>query len=133
MKHLLTLILILSLPYTLFSQEFIEESDFEEVISGTSAFGENQNLVVIEVWAEFNKDNAFHDWKNLEGVKYARINLAKAPGIKKKYRVRMVPTILVFKDGYKELEYKAGLDLACPVTLEELVEDIEELQKASQF
>ena len=133
MKHLLTLILILSLPYTLFSQEFIEESDFEEVISGTSAFGENESVVVIEVWAEFNKDNAFHDWKKLEGVKYARINLAKAPGIKKKYRVRMVPTILVFKDGYKELEYKAGLDLACPVTLEELVEDIEELQKASQF
>ena len=133
MKHLLTLILILSLPYSLFSQDFIQESDFDEVISGTSAFGENQNLVVIEVWAEFNKDNAFHDWKKLEGVKYAGINLAKAPGIKKKYRVRMVPTILVFKDGYKELEYKAGLDLACPVTLEELVEDIEELQKASQF
>ena len=133
MKHLLILILILSLPYRLFSQDFIQESDFDEVISGTSAFGENENLVVIEVWAEFNKDNAFHDWKKLEGVKYARINLAKAPGIKKKYRVRMVPTILVFKDGYKELEYKAGLDLACPVTLEELVGDIEELQKASQF
>ena len=133
MKHLLTLILILSLPYSLFSQDFIQESDFDEVISGTSAFGENENLVVIEVWAEFNKDNAFHDWKKLEGVKYARINLAKAPGVKKKYRVRMVPTILVFKDGYKELEYKAGLDLACPVTLEELVEDIEELKKASQF
>tara|TARA_R100001163_G_C5050980_1_gene187770 strand:+ start:608 stop:1009 length:402 start_codon:yes stop_codon:yes gene_type:complete len=133
MKHLLILILILSLPYRLFSQDFIQESDFDEVISGTSAFGENENLVVIEVWAEFNKDNAFHDWKKLEGVKYARINLAKAPGIKKKYRVRMVPTILVFKDGYKELEYKAGLDLTCPVTLEELVGDIEELQKASQF
>ena len=133
MKHLLILILILSLPYRLFSQDFIQESDFDEVISGTSAFGENQNLVVIEVWAEFNKDNAFHDWKKLEGVKYARINLANAPGIKKKYRVRVVPTILVFKDGYKELEYKAGLDLACPVTLEELVGDIEELQKASQF
>ena len=133
MKHLLILILILSLPYRLFSQDFIQESDFDEVISGSSAFGENENLVVIEVWAEFNKDNAFHDWKKLEGVKYARINLAKSPGIKKKYRVRMVPTILVFKDGYKELEYKAGLDLACPVTLEELVEDIEELKKASQF
>ena len=133
MKHLLTLILILSLPYTLFSQEFIEESDFEEVISGTSAFGENESIVVIEVWAEFNKDNAFQDWKKLEGVKYARINLANAPGIKKEYRIRMVPTILVFKDGYKELEYKAGLDLECPVSLEELSSDIEELKAGSQF
>ncbi|BCU97823.1 MAG: hypothetical protein CM15mV19_0590 [uncultured marine virus] len=45
----------------------------------------------------------------------------------------MVPTILVFKDGYKELEYKAGLDLVCPVTLEELVEDIEELKRPVNF
>ena len=133
MKHLLTLILILSLPYNVFSQQFIQESDFEEVISGTSAFGENESVVVIEVWAEFNKDNAFQDWKKLEGVKYARINLANAPGIKKEYRIRMVPTILVFKDGYKELEYKAGLDLECPVSLEELSSDIEELKAGSQF
>ncbi len=132
MKNLL-LILILSLPLSLLSQNFISESEFDNAISGTSAFGENESLVVIEVWAEFNKDNAFQDWKKLEGVKYHRINLAEAPGIKKKYRIRMVPTIIVFKDGYKELEYKAGLDLVCPVTLEELVEDIEELKKASQF
>jgi len=133
MKHLLTLVLILSLPYNVFSQQFIQESDFEEVISGTSAFGENESVVVIEVWAEFNKDNAFQDWKKLEGVKYARINLANAPGIKKEYRIRMVPTILVFKDGYKELEYKAGLDLECPVSLQELSSDIEELKAGSQF
>ena len=133
MKHLLTLLLILSLPYNVFSQQFIQESDFEEVISGTSAFGENESVVVIEVWAEFNKDNAFQDWKKLEGVKYARINLANAPGIKKEYRIRMVPTILVFKDGYKELEYKAGLDLECPVSLQELSSDIEELKAGSQF
>ena len=132
MKNLL-LILILSLPLSLLSQNFISESEFDNAISGTSAFGENESLVVIEVWAEFNKDNAFQDWKKLEGVNYHRINLAEAPGIKKKYRIRMVPTIIVFKDGYKELEYKAGLDLECPVTLEELVEDIEELKKASQF
>ena len=133
MKHLLTLVLILSLPYNVFSQQFIQESDFEEVISGTSAFGENESVVVIEVWAEFNKDNAFQDWKKLQGVKYARINLANAPGIKKEYRIRMVPTILVFKDGYKELEYKAGLDLECPVSLQGLSSDIEELKAGSQF
>ena len=133
MKHLLTLLLILSLPYNVFSQQFIQESDFEEVISGTSAFGENESIVVIEVWAEFNKDNAFQDWKKLEGVKYHRINLANAPGIKKKYRIRMVPTILVFKDGYKELEYKAGLDLTCPVSLDELSSDLAQLSESSKF
>ena len=131
MKYLL--LFILCLPFSLFSQDFISEADFDNVISGTSAFGENESIVVIEVWAEFNKDNAFHDWKLLKGVKYHRIDLAEAPGIKKKYRVRMVPTILVFKDGYKELEYKAGLDLECPVSLDKLIEDIDELKESSQF
>ena len=99
MKNILTIILLL-ISTNVLAQEFITEEEFDVAITGTSAFGENESIVVIEVWAEFNKDNAFHDWKKLEGVKYARINLAKAPGIKKKYRVRMVPTILVFKDGY---------------------------------
>ena len=132
MKSILTIILLL-ISTNVLAQEFITEEEFDVAITGTSAFGENESIVVIEVWAEFNKDNAFHNWKKLEGVKYHRINLAKAPGIKKKYRIRMVPTILVFLDGSKELEYKAGLDLACPVTLEELNNDIDELKESSQF
>ena len=132
MKNILTIILLL-ISTNVLAQEFITEEEFDVAITGTSAFGENESIVVIEVWAEFNKDNAFHNWKKLEGVKYHRINLAKAPGIKKKYRIRMVPTILVFLDGSKELEYKAGLDLACPVTLEELNDDIDELKESSQF
>ena len=115
------------------SQEFITEEEFDVAITGTSAFGENESVVVIEVWAEFNKDNAFPHAKLLKGVKYHRIDLANAPGIKKKYRIRMVPTLLVFKDGEKELEYKAGLDLICPVTLEELNSDIEELNESNKF
>lgn len=133
MKIILTIILLLISTSGLSQEFWITEEEFDVAITGTSAFGENESIVVIEVWAEFNKDNAFHNWKKLEGVKYHRINLAKAPGIKKKYRIRMVPTILVFLDGSKELEYKAGLDLACPVTLEELNDDIDELKESSQF
>ena len=132
MKNILTIILLL-ISTNVLAQEFITEEEFDVAITGTSAFGENESIVVIEVWAEFNKDNAFHDWKNLKGLKYHRLDLAEAPGIKKKYRIRMVPTLLVFVDGSKELEYKAGLDLLCPVTLEELNDDIDELKESSQF
>ena len=52
---------------------------------------------------------------------------------KKKYRIRMAPTLLVFLDGTKEDDFKAGLDLECPVTLEELQESIDEAKKSSQF
>ena len=53
--------------------------------------------------------------------------------MKKKYRIRMAPTLIIFKDGINEESFKAGLDLECPVTLDELNEAIEEVKKAGQF
>ena len=44
----------------------------------------------------------------------------------------MAPTIIIWKDGI-EKQYKAGLDLVCPVDLTELQEDIDEVREASAF
>ena len=98
------------------------------------AFGDDEtNIVVIEFWAKFNEANAFADWDKVEGVKYYRVDVAKAPAAKKEYRVRMAPTLIIFKDGINEESFKAGLDLECPVTLDELLEAIEEVKTADQF
>ena len=51
----------------------------------------------------------------------------KAPNLKKKYRVRTVPTIIVFNNGFKELTYKANIMFELEVTAEEIHEDIEDL------
>ena len=45
----------------------------------------------------------------------------------------MAPTIIIFKDGVAEESFKAGLDLECPVDLEELQEAIEEVKTADKF
>jgi len=45
----------------------------------------------------------------------------------------MAPTLIVFLDGSKEDDFKAGLDLECPVDLNELQESINDAKKASQF
>jgi len=133
MKHLV-LLLILSLPFPLFSQAWINDSDFDSTINESSAFGDDESsIVVIEFWAKFNEVNAFADWEKVKGVKYYRVDIAKAPKAKKEYRVRMAPTIIIFKNGVKEETFKAGLDLECPVTLNELVEAIEEVKTADQF
>ena len=73
------------------------------------------------------------DRDKVEGVKYYRVDVAKAPAAKKEYRVRMAPTLIIFKDGINEESFKAGLDLECPVTLDELLEAIEEVKTANQF
>ena len=129
----LTLLLLLSF-LSIYSQEFIDDSNFEEKINQRHAFGDDEfNIVVIEFYVEFNKQNAFKDWDKLTGVKYFRVDISKAPQAKKEFRVRMAPTLIVFNQGIKEEVFKAGLDLLCPVTLEELTESIEELKTANKF
>ena len=128
------LFLLLVAPIFTFSQEWIDDSNFEDKINHKEAFGDDEvNIVVVEFWAKFNEANAFADWGKIKGAKYYRVDISKAPIYKKKYRVRMAPTLIVFLDGTKEDDLKAGLDLECPVTLEELQESIDEAKKSSQF
>ena len=134
MKKNIILFIFLLISYIGYSQEYIDDSNFDEKINEQSAFGDDEtNIVVVEFWAKFNEANAFPDWDKVEGVKYYRVDLAKAPKAKKEYRVRMAPTLIIFKDGINEESFKAGLDLECPVTLEELQDAIEEVKKAGQF
>ena len=134
MKKLLFLVMLL-ISSSSFGQDWITDSNFDEKISNKSAFGDDEmSIVIVEFWAKFNDANAFQDWDKLEGIThYYRIDIATAPNAKKEYRIRMAPTIIVFKDGIKEEMYKAGLDLECPVTLDELQEHIDEVKSASQF
>ena len=53
--------------------------------------------------------------------------------LEKEDRVRMAPTIIIFKDGIAEESFKAGLDLECPVDLDELQEAIKEVKEANAF
>ena len=133
-------IILLLLPFLTFSQEdvpskyWIDDDGFEDAISTNQAFGDDETkLVVVEFWAKFNEANCFTDWDKLEDVIYYRVDIAKAPNSKKKYKVRMAPTIIIFKDGVKEEMFKAGLDLVLPADLEEIQETINEINSASRF
>ena len=128
------LILMLALPFTSFSQDWADDSSLNKIINNKEAFGDDESsIVVVEFWAKFNEINAFSDWDKIKGVKYYRVDIGKAPKAKKEYRVRMAPTIIIFKDGVAEESFKAGLDLECPVNLEELQEAIEEVKTAGAF
>jgi len=133
------LILIL-IPFLSFSQQdvpekyWIDDSGFEKAINTNEAFGDDQTKpVIVEFWAKFNEVNCFADWGKLEDVIYYRVDIAKAPEAKKKYRVRMAPTLIIFKDGIKETVFKAGLDLMLPANLNEIQKAKNEINTASQF
>jgi thiol-disulfide isomerase/thioredoxin len=113
---------------------WIDDSNFEDTIGNDNAFGDdNSETIVVEFWAKFNEANCFNEWKEIKDASYYRVDISKAPQAKKKYRVRMVPTVLVFKSGSMEKIFKAGLDLTLPVGLAEIQEAINEINLASNF
>jgi hypothetical protein len=116
------------------AQEWIVDDNFDSKINERKAFGDDQSLHVrVELYAKFNDANKFNDWDKLENVIYYRTNISNSPEAKKKYRVRMTPTLIIFKDGIKETVFKAGLDLVLPVDLKEIQETINEINNASKF
>ncbi len=125
---------MLTLPLVSFSQEWADDNKLDEILNSTNAFGDDETtIVVIEFWAKFNEANAFPDWDKLQDVQYFRVDIGKAAKAKKEHRVRMAPTIIIFKNGVAEESFKAGLDLECPVDLGELQEAIEEVKTANAF
>ena len=136
MKYLILLLI----PFYAFTQAnvpdkyWIDDSEFEKKIAQVSSFGDNNfETIVIEFWAEFNKENCFAEWNKIKNAKYYRVDIAKAPKAKKKYRIRMAPTLIIFKNGEKQTIFKAGLDLLLPADLAEIQEAINEVNTASSF
>ena len=132
MKYLNLILLLLC--FNTYGQDWITDKDFDNKINERSAFGDDQTLpVIIEFWAEFNDGNKFIDWNKLTNVVYYRADISKCPVAKKKYKVRMVPTLIIFKEGIKEKMFKAGLDLMLPAELSEVQEAVNEINTASKF
>jgi hypothetical protein len=132
MKYLNIILILIS--FNMSAQEWITDVDFENKINEKQAFGDDQALpVIVEFYAKFNDANKFDQWRELKDVVYYRADIAKCPTAKKKYRVRMAPTLIIFKDGIKETVFKAGLDLMLPADLNEIQEAVDEVNTASQF
>ena len=141
MKNYFLLILLL-FPVFLMGQQYskvpkkywIDDNNFEEKIDIKDAFGDDDtSIVIVEFWVKFNQENCFIEWEELEGVTYHRIDIATAPIAKKKYRVRMAPTLILFVDGVKTDIFKAGLDLLLKEDLSEIQSAIDEAKLSSQF
>ena len=132
MKYLIIILLLVSSSMS--AQEWITDDNFDSKINERQAFGDDQSLpVVVEFYAKFNDANKFEDWSKLENVIYYRADISNNPQAKKKYKVRMAPTLIIFKDGIKEVVFKAGLDLMLPADLNEIQEAVDEVNTASQF
>jgi hypothetical protein len=145
MKNLFIILCLLISTFT-FAQDqrnfvkWVSDKTFDEKVTGYGAYEDHDDhdVIVVEFYAEFNKDNAFKDWAKidkLDGVKYYRCNIANSPQLKKDLKIRMAPTILLYirGDAYIKFTAKASLDLKCPVDYDKLVRAIEVVRIESQY
>ena len=112
---------------------WITDDNFETSISGKDAFGDDNPVVIVEFWDKFNEKNCFGDWDKIKNAKYYRVDISQAPNAKKKYKVRMAPTMIIFKEGIKETIFKAGLDLVLKEDLNKIQSAINDANTASKF
>jgi hypothetical protein len=75
-------------------------------------------------WNEVNNVSWFMD---LDCKTKGHTDIAKNPDIAKKYKIAVVPTIIIFKDGEEALRFQADLSFKMVATKEEVIEAIDEL------
>ena len=108
-----------------FAPVAIEEKEPKFLTEDTFNQAVNTGIVIVEFVASFAEP--FAEWESIEDGEYYRVDIEKYPALKKKYKVRSIPTIIVFSNGAKELTYRANIMLELDVTAEEIHEDIEDL------
>ncbi len=77
--------------------------------------------------AGWNEANNVPWFMELDCKTMGLVDIAKNTEDVKKYKIAVVPTIIIFKDGEEALRFQADLSFKMVATKEEVVEAIEEL------
>ena len=76
-------------------------------------------------WNQANGADWFMELKDCNTKGY--IDIAKDPVAQKKYKIAVVPTIIIFKDGEEVARFQADLSFKMVATREEVQDKIEEI------
>ena len=76
--------------------------------------------------AEWNEANGCKWFMDLEDAKTKSVvDVGKNPDIAKEYKIAVVPTIIIFKDGEEVARFQADLSFKMVATKEEVQEEID--------
>ena len=102
-------------------------------------------ILVFTVSQAFSQITAKHfnaEWNKVNGVDWfmdlkdcntkSHVDIGKDPDIQKKYKIAVVPTIIIFKDGEEVARFQADLSFKMLATREEVQDEIDE-QLMSDF
>ena len=98
------------------------------VFISSTAFGQ---IKAIHFNAEWNKDNNVAWFEKLSDVKKEHMDIGSGD-CQAKYKIAVVPTIIIFKDGEEVARFQADLSFKLLATRKEIQEEIDE-QLMSDF
>tara|TARA_R100001086_G_scaffold250030_1_gene192741 strand:- start:5948 stop:6307 length:360 start_codon:yes stop_codon:yes gene_type:complete len=113
MKFIFLLLFISTLS---FSQMSLKENNFNDALK--------EDIVVVEFYAEWNKDNMV-DLSKFKDVKTYTLNVEDCPNLVKKYNILSVPTVIVFYN--KEVAEKYEADLTFKLCVKDAYKKVEQL------
>ena len=88
-----------------------------------TSFGQ---IKVVQYNADWNKDNTVSWISDLTDVKTkSYVNIGKDVEAQKKYKIAVVPTIIIFKDDEEVARFQADLSFKMIATKEEVQEEID--------
>ena len=115
MKWLNKFISLLLFCQLLTAQEFITEKNYNNKIGS--------GIVVVEVWADFNKANEVSWINQLNDCSVYRINIQEASSL----NIKTIPTVIVYSSGEEHTRFKANIMLELDATKKQLQKVIDEI------
>ena len=100
------------------AQEVITASNFDSKIA--------KDISVVEFWADWNKANGVEWINSLDEIRtIAYIDVATDKEAQTKYKIAVIPTIIIFKEGEEAIRFQADLSFKMVATKEEVQEEID--------
>jgi|TARA_R100000482_G_scaffold124933_2_gene80079 hypothetical protein len=115
MKWLSKIVILFLFCQYLTAQEFITERNYQSKIGS--------GVVVVEVWAEFNKANEVSWIGDLKDCKVYRIDIQEASSL----NIKTVPTVIVYSSGEEDSRFKANIMLELNATKKEVQEVVDKI------
>jgi len=85
-------------------------------------------ITVSQFNAEWNNANAvdwIRDLSDCETITY--VDITKSPKTQKKHKIAVIPTIIIFKDGFEVARFQADLSFKMLATKEDVQEEIDNI------
>ena len=88
-----------------------------------STFIKKPGTAVLQFNSTWNKQNEYK-WVPIKGVRYLEVDIDKNTHCRSKYKLRSLPTIIVYKNGKEVNRYEADIMMKLNIKQQELLTNI---------